>query len=239
MEKPTMEDVGRELGFEGDAASFRRRDAHDGLGAAGLAAGGSSVGGAGTISGCGVGTRCSSSFGASAAEMEVFVETGEAGREVSGAVDVAGVVSVSAEEGGSTGVGVGTGSGRTSVGGGEGGGEGRASAFWMTSSGGRARGEMMTPGAEEGLEGRCDQMTYSGVALAMVLGDDTLEEGEEGMEGTWGDGDECGSSARISAGSESGVGVRSDSVGTCGESGGSMESCFGSGDKGCWGCQAA
>lgn len=54
---------------------------------------------------------------------------GEVGTEVSGAVDVAGVVSVLAEEGTSTGVGVEAQSGVTSVGGGEGGGEGRASAF--------------------------------------------------------------------------------------------------------------
>lgn len=104
-------------------------------------------------SGCGE----SSSFifpDASAAEREVFVETGEVGEEVSGAVDVAGVVSVSAEQGASIGAGVGARSGRTTVGAGEGGGEGSASAFWMTSSGGRARGEMMTPGAVEGLEGR-------------------------------------------------------------------------------------
>ena len=65
----------------------------------------------------------------SATETEVFVETGEVGTEVSGAVDVAGVVSVLAEEGTSTGVGVEAQSGVTSVGGGEGGGEGRASAF--------------------------------------------------------------------------------------------------------------
>lgn len=209
MEKPTMEEVGRELGFEGDAGSLRRRDAHDGFGAAGLGAGGSS----GAISGCGVGTRWSS-FAESAAEREVFVETGEVGTEVSGAVDVAGVVSVSAEET-SSGVGVGR---RTSVGGGE----GRASAFWMTSSGGRARGEMMTPGAEEGSEGRCDQMTYSGCALAIALGDD---EGESGVERRWGE--------RGGDGSRAGSG--SGWVG--GESGGSMESCFGSGDRGCWGCQ--
>jgi hypothetical protein len=47
-EKPRTEEVGRELGFEGDAASLRRRDAQD-LGGAGLAgagvAGGSLTGG--------------------------------------------------------------------------------------------------------------------------------------------------------------------------------------------------
>jgi hypothetical protein len=120
--------------------------------------------------------------------MEVFVETGEVGTEVSGAVEVAGVVSVSAEEGTSIGVGVGARSGTTSVGGGEGGGEGSASAFWRMSSGGRARGEMMTPGAEEGLEGRCDQMTYSGFVLAIAWWDDTLD-GDEGTETelTWGE----------------------------------------------------
>lgn len=106
------------------------------------------------------------------------METGEVGTEVSGAVDVAGVVSVSAEEGTSMGVGVGAWSGKTSVGGGEGGGEGRASALWRMSSGGRARGEMMMPGAAEGLEGRCDQMTYSGFAFAIA----ELDDGEEGTE---------------------------------------------------------
>lgn len=39
MEKPTMEEVGRELGFEGDAASLWKRAAHDGFGATGLAGG--------------------------------------------------------------------------------------------------------------------------------------------------------------------------------------------------------
>ena len=56
MEKPTMEEVGRVFGFEGDAASVRKRDAHNGFGA-GLAGGlvvGGSTGcsvGAGTMSG--------------------------------------------------------------------------------------------------------------------------------------------------------------------------------------------
>lgn len=138
---------------------------------------------------------------ASAAEREVFVETGDVGAEVSGAVDVAGVVSVLGEEA-SIGVGVGARSGRTSVGAGEGGGEGRASAFWITSSGGRARGEMMTPGAVEGLEGRCDQMTYSECVPA-ILRDDTLDAGDEGAEteATWGERE------RSMGGSDSGVGV--------------------------------
>lgn len=49
METPTLEEVGRELGFEGDAASLWKRDAHDAFGGGGLAgsgvAGGSWVGG--------------------------------------------------------------------------------------------------------------------------------------------------------------------------------------------------
>lgn len=36
IEKPTRDEVGREFGFEGDAASLRRRDAQEGFGAAGL-----------------------------------------------------------------------------------------------------------------------------------------------------------------------------------------------------------
>lgn len=54
-------------------------------------------------------------------------------------------------------------------------------------------------GAVEGFDGRWDQMTYSGDALAIVLGDDMLNDaGEEGaetvvMRGEWGgDGDERG-----------------------------------------------
>lgn len=211
-----MEEVGRELGFEGDAASLRRRDAHDGFGAAGLAGTGSAGGswaGASTDCSAGAGTDSAATSGVatrsgcggssnfdfpdeSATERDVFVDTGEVGMEVSGAVEVAGVVSVSAE-GVSIGVGVWAWSGMTSVGGGEGGGEGSASAFWTTSSGGRARGEMMMPGAVEGFDGRCDQMTYSGFPPSIVFGDDALA-GEEGAEGeaTWGerggDGDECG-----------------------------------------------
>lgn len=57
----------------------------------------------------------------------------------------------------------------------------------------------MMQGAVEGFDGRWDQMTYSGDALAIVLGDDMLNDaGEEGaetvvMRGEWGgDGDERG-----------------------------------------------
>lgn len=57
----------------------------------------------------------------------------------------------------------------------------------------------MMPGAAEGLEGRCDQMTYSAGARVIICGDETVDNaGEGGTEGgeTWGegggDGDECG-----------------------------------------------
>ena len=56
MEKPTMEEVGRELGFEGDAV--RRRDAHDGFGAAGSA--GAGVAGCSVVGGS---TDCSAATG--------------------------------------------------------------------------------------------------------------------------------------------------------------------------------
>lgn len=42
-------------------------------------------------------------------------------------------------------------------------GEGRSRAFRLISSGGRARGEIMIPGALDGSVGRLDQITYSGV----------------------------------------------------------------------------
>ena len=129
---------------------------------------------------------------------------------------------------------------------GEEGGEGSASAFWMTSSGGRARGEMMMHGAAAGLEGRCDQMTYSEGVVAIIFNEMEDEEGEGRSEGAGrrgveggGDGDErdWSTSAVGSAGAGSGVGVGGASA-WWGESGESMESCFGRGDKGCWGCQA-
>lgn len=57
MEKPTTEEVGRELGFEGDAASLRKRAAHDCFGAAGLA--GAGAAGGSLVTGCSVGAGMS------------------------------------------------------------------------------------------------------------------------------------------------------------------------------------
>lgn len=98
-----MEEVGRELSLEGDAASLPKRDAHDcfwgvGLAETGVAGGSADCSAAvGSLSGCGgVATRSGSDFaGGSVTETEVLEEAGEAGTEVSGAVEVAGVVSVS------------------------------------------------------------------------------------------------------------------------------------------------
>lgn len=197
-----MDEVGREFGFEGDESSLRRRDAHDCFGAVGLACGGSVEGGssrcsvgAGAMSSRGGATRSDNDgcldtvFPGEATEREVWDEMGETATEVSGAVEVAEVVSVQVEEGTSvrsSGVGVGAWSGRTSVGGGEGGGEGRQSAPWMTSCGGQARGEMMIPGAVEGLDGRCDQMTYSLEEMPVDFGNAMVDAaGDGGREGDW------------------------------------------------------
>jgi hypothetical protein len=101
-------------------------------------------------------------------EKEVFVETGEPGTGVSGAVDSAGVVVDSVPSGCSEGVGTdvlgcgddssdGKKTGGSGVG--EGGGVGILRASLITSGGGRAREEMMMPGAVDGSEGRFDQMT--------------------------------------------------------------------------------
>lgn len=60
MEIPTMDEVGSELGLEGDAV--RRIDAHDGFGMAGLAGAGSGTGAAGG-SGVGGSTGCSAAAG--------------------------------------------------------------------------------------------------------------------------------------------------------------------------------
>lgn len=76
----------------------------------------------------------------------------------------------------------------------------------------------MMPGATEGLEGRCDQTTYSADPPAMV----EMEEGEGEEEGEVGGG-----------GGDAGVGVGGASA-WLGESGGSIESCLGRGDN----CQA-
>lgn len=52
--------------------------------------------------------------------------------------------------------------GSRGMGAGEAGGGGISRAFCLTLSGGRARGEMIIPGALDGSVGRLDQMTYSG-----------------------------------------------------------------------------
>jgi hypothetical protein len=134
MEKPTTEDVGRALGFEGAAPSLRRSEAQEGLESAVFGAGLAGVGETGTSRGIATTSEgCCEEIGISSdwrviahsglkgsvglvcvresvTESEVFVDTGEAGMDVSGAVEVAGVVSVAVESGISTwsgGVGVG------------------------------------------------------------------------------------------------------------------------------------
>lgn len=114
MEKPTTDDVGRVFwDFDDDAAALvdgRRRDAHDFGG--GFAMVGDTAGGAGVagniVSSFGVATvstlgDCGDDLpllgDTAAKDNEVFVDCGDPGIGVSGAVEHAGVVSVAEEDG--------------------------------------------------------------------------------------------------------------------------------------------
>lgn len=113
----------------------------------------------------------------SGSEMDVFVETGEVGTEVLVAEDAAVVVvSVTEADDMSTCSGWGVDDCWRAFGGRIGKGKGRSRAFRLTSSGGRARGEIMIPGALEGSVGRPDQITYSGALTGTT--EDNVAAGE-------------------------------------------------------------
>ena len=210
-EKPTTDEMGRALGaLDADApAGDRRSDAHDlggSFAAVGNTAGGVRLAGT-TISSLGGATV--STFGDSgddlpllgetaAIDNEVFVDRGDSGMGVSGAVEHAGVVSVADEEGTSACSGevrVDTFNSPSSSwvnfvvreGGGEGGGVGRSIAFCMTSCGGRARGDIMIPGASEGSCGLRDQIAHPPLRLSVVdrvvvfRGEDKREDEDGGL----------------------------------------------------------
>lgn len=206
MEIPTTEEVGKVFWNLDEAlvSVGRRRDAHDLRGVFGAKADIDATGvwevadGAG-ISGPSTAVAFSSDFGgvtvstcgdcggadndlpllgeAAVIDNEVFVDKGDPGIGVSGAVEQAGVVSVvvddrtsvrSGDEGTEPFKLSSTGNSSTTEGEGDTGGVDISMAFWMTSCGGRARGEMMMPGACEGSSGRRDQMTHPPLNLSDV-----------------------------------------------------------------------
>ena len=117
-------------------------------------------------------------------DNEVFVDRGDSGMGVSGAVEHAGVVSVVGDEEGTSAC-----SGEVRIdtfnspsssswgnsliregrGEGEGGGVGRSIAFCMTSCGGRAQGDIMIPRASEGSYGLRDQIAHPPLTLDRVV----------------------------------------------------------------------
>lgn len=177
MEKPTTEEVGR-VDLEVDAEPAgpgRRREAHDlGAGFAGAGAAGfcSGVGVAGAASGC-AGAGFALGEGAAVTDSEVLDESGEPGMGVSGAVEDSVVEDegISTCSGGSSSEARSVESGTSSLGSssattggdgdGDGGGEGKSKAPSFTFVGGRARGDIIIPGAFAGSCGLRDQMTYS------------------------------------------------------------------------------
>jgi hypothetical protein len=215
-EKPTTDEIGRALGaLDADAsAGDRRSDAHD-LGGC-FATVGNTAGGSVRLAGatiCSLGGATVSTFGdsgddlpllgeAAAIDNEVFVDRGDSGMGVSGAVEHAGVVSVADEEGTSACSGEvrvdtfnspppssswGNSVFREGGGEGEGGGVGRSIAFCMTSCGGRARGDIMIPGASEGSCGLRDQIAHPPLTLSTVdrvvvfRGEDKREDEDGGL----------------------------------------------------------
>lgn len=192
IENPTTEDVGRALGARplgavDDEPAGRRRDAHDLGGCLAVAGGaaevdagevtaGSSIAGAATVVDSVSGlARSGDEDEAGASETEVFVDNGDPGTTgVSGAVEQAGVVvvSVAVAETSSAGSGdIVSSSGATGEGGGEGDGVRSSIALEMILCGGRARGEMMIPGAWVGSRGLRDHIAQ------FSLGEGRGEEG--------------------------------------------------------------
>jgi len=180
--------------FDADApAGDRRSDAHD-LGGCFAAVGNTAEGGVrltgaiiSSLDGATVSTFGDSGDNlpllgeAAAIDNEVFVDRGDSGMGVSGAVEHAGVASVADEEGTSACSGEvrvdtfnspsssssswGNALVREGGGEGEGGGVGRSIAFCITSWGGRARGDIMIPGASEGSCGLRDQIAHPPLTL--------------------------------------------------------------------------
>lgn len=148
-----------------------------------------------------------------ARDMDVFVDKGEPGTGVSGAVEHAGVVSVADDDGTSAGSGDSSFAGSsftsslrgtwTSCGEstatrcndfnlifGEAGGLGSCKAFCTTCSGGFARGEMMTPGASDGLPLR-DQITHPEMDISDAFGRLAGVDGTEDASEVVADADKC------------------------------------------------
>jgi hypothetical protein len=166
-EKPMTDEVGRVLGLDADATApvgGRRRDAHDFGGGFeevdDVAATGALTSSQATVSTFG---DCDSDLPllgeAAAMDTDVLVDKGEPGIGVLGAVEHAGVVSVADEEGTSACSSevrvdsfdsLSRGNSLAGEGKGDAGGVGSSIAYWMTSCGGRARGDIMIPGACEG-----------------------------------------------------------------------------------------
>lgn len=204
IENPTTDDVGsafgaRPLGAVDEEPAGRRREAQD-LGGC-LAVVSAGVGGAVevkagaviavssvSVSVAGAGAGSPSDFlrsgdveEAGASETEVLVDNGDPGTTgVSGAVEHAGVVVVSvavAETGSGSGDIFSSTTGNWGEGGGEGDGVRNSIALEIIFCGGRARGEIMIPGACVGSRGLLDQIAQSSFGAGVAGSEGRGEEG--------------------------------------------------------------